>query len=93
MGFKDDKNEEFGGGARQRKAEQARIAAEIKARDMADIAAVKSKPKGVDINAGGAYVYRDLTKMEKMAYDDAVKRQPSELNEDGMFRMKHRIKK
>ena len=47
---------------------------DIVGRDEADIKQVESKPLGVDIDANGPYTYRKVTKMEKMAYDDAKKR-------------------
>jgi hypothetical protein len=60
---------------------------DIEARDRADEDAVKRKPVGVDFIYGEPATYREMSKMEKMAYDDQAKR--SGYNEEGSFGRKH----
>jgi hypothetical protein len=62
---------------------------DIEARDRADEDAVKRKPVGVDIIGGEPATYREMSKMEKMAYDDQAKR--SGYNEEGSFGRKHLV--
>ena len=62
---------------------------DIEARDRADEDAVKRKPVGVDFIYGEPATYREMSKMEKMAYDDQAKR--SGYNEEGSFGRKHLV--